>query len=194
MKTKMKRSLLVVLMLGTLIGYANENNTSTTVLDAKKVKVEFKSVKKGQTITINDENGSQVYNQKIENSGTYSRFFNLTALKNGIYTAELNKDYEILIKTFKVENGNVTFLSEENNKVFKPVIRNEENLVLISKIDFNNKPLNVVIYYKDEVILSETVNGNDILSRVYKLSETEKGNYKVVINTNNRMYIKDFSI
>ena len=189
----MKRSLLVILMLGTLIGYANENNTSNT-LDARKVKVEFKAVKKGQTLTINDKDGTQIFNQEIKNSGDYSRFFDLTALNNGVYTAELNKDFEILIKTFKVENQKVTFLSSETEKIFKPVIRNEKDLILISKMDFNNEPLNVVIYYKNEIIVSETINGDEVLNRVYKLSETEKGDYKVIVNTDNRMYIKDLTI
>ena len=190
----MKRSLLVILMLGTLIGYANENNTSTTTLDAKKVKVEFKAVKEGQTLTINDKEGTQIFNQEIKTSGDYSRFFNLTALTNGIYTAELDKDFEILVKTFKVENQKVTFLSSETKKVFKPVIRNKKDLILISKMNFNNEPLKVVIYYKGEIVLSETVNGENLLSRVYKLSETKKGDYKVVVNTDNKIYSKDFTI
>ena len=189
----MKTSLLVILMLGTLISYANENNTSTT-LDAKKVKVEFKAVKKGQTLTINDKYGTQIFNQEIENSGNFSKFFNLTALDNGIYTAELNKDFEILIKTFKVENQKVTFLDAETKKIFKPVIRNEKDLILISKMGFNNKPLKVEIYYEDEIVYSETVKGENLLNRVYKLSEAEKGEYKVVVNTDNRIYIKDITI
>jgi hypothetical protein len=38
------------------------------------------------------------------------------------------------------------------------------------------------------------VTGEKVLNRVYKLSETEKGAYKVIINCNNRTYKKDFTI
>lgn len=190
----MKKILLVVLMLGTLVNYANENTASSTNLNAKKVLVEFKSVKKGQSLTIKDKNGTKIFDQKIENTGNYSKLFNLTALKNGIYTVELDKDYEILIKTFKVEDKLVTFLSEENKKVYKPVIRNEKDLILISKITFDNEPIKVTIHYKNEIILSETIRGNGILSKVYKLSETENGTYTVVINTDDRRYVKEFTL
>ena len=195
MKTRIKKSILVALMFGTLIGYAKENNNNSNEFTTKKaVKVEFKNVKKGQTLTIKDQKGSTIYNKEITNSGNYSRLFNFSALENGVYTAELNKDFEILIKKFKVKNGLVTFFDIKNKKVFKPVIRKEANKILISKIAFNKEPLKVVIYYNDEVIYSETVRGNKILNRIYSLSKKQVGKYKIIINSDNRLYIKDFTI
>ena len=194
MKTTIKKTLLVALMFGTLIGYAKEKTKLANSASGKRVKVEFKAVKKGQALTIKNENGVTIYKQRIQNSGTYSKIFNLRNLEDGLYTTELEKDFEIIVKKIEVKNGIVTFLNEESEKVFKPVIRTEGDLVLISKIAFNKQPLKVILYYKDNMILSETVKGKELLNRVYKLSETEKGNYKIVINTDNRMYIKDFTI
>jgi hypothetical protein len=194
MKITIKKSLLVALMFGTLICYANDKNVAIINLDAERVMIEFKSVKKGQILAIKDVDGITIYNQEIKNSGDYSKLFNLTALKNGKYTAELDKDFEVLIKTFKVEDNFVSFLTKENKKVYKPVIRNKENLILISKINFENEPLKVFLYYKEEVIFSKIVTGKQILNRIYKLSESEKGDYKVIIYSNNRIYFKEFTI
>ena len=192
MTNKMKKIILVALMFGTLISYANENiNTE----DAKKtVKVEFNNVKKGQTLTIKNSNGLTVYNNEIQNSGDYSKTFDFSALENGIYSAELNKDFEIVIKQFNVENGLVTFLNNKDQKIFKPIIRTEGELLLISKINFNNEPLKVSLYYNDEAVLSETLSGDKILKRVYKLSQKETGVYKVVISSDERTYSKEFKI
>ena len=194
MKTTIKKTLLVALMFGTLIGYAKEKTKLANTASGKRVKVEFKAVKKGHALTIKNENGVTIYKQRIQNSGTYSKIFNLRNLEDGLYTTELEKDFEIIVKKIEVKNGNVTFLNNETEKVFKPVIRTKGELVLISKIAFNKQPLKVILYYNDHVILSETIEGKELLNRVYKLSETEKGNYKIVINTDNRMYIKDFTI
>ncbi len=194
MKTTMKKILLVVLMLGTLISYANDNITSDNTLNAKRVKVEFRAVKKGQTLTIKDDKGTTLYNQVVTTSGNYSRLFDLTALENGSYTAELDKDFEVIIKPFIVDNGLVTFLGEKKEKIFKPVIVNKNDLVLISKIEFNNKPLNVTIYHENEIILTEKVKGGIYLNRAYSLAESPRGNYKVIIATNNRTYSKDIRI
>ncbi|AUC21249.1 hypothetical protein BTO15_03620 [Polaribacter sejongensis] len=192
MTNKMKKIILVALMFGTLISYANENiNTE----DAKKtVKVEFNNVKKGQTLTIKNSNGLTVYNNEIQNSGDYSKTFDFSALENGIYSAELNKDFEIVIKQFYVENGLVTFLNNKDEKIFKPIIRTEGELLLVSKINFNNEPLKVTLYYNDEAVLSETLSGDKILKRVYKLSQKETGIYKVIVSSDERTYSKEFNI
>ncbi|QXP71348.1 hypothetical protein H0I29_04495 [Polaribacter sp. R2A056_3_33] len=191
---KIKKIILVALMFGTLITNANEKD-NTNYKEAKKtVKVEFNNVKKGQTLTIKNSNGLTVYNNEIQNSGDYSKTFDFSALENGIYSAELNKDFEIVIKQFNVENGLVTFLNNKDEKIFKPIIRTEGELLLISKINFNNEPLKVTLYYNDETVLSETISGDKLLKRVYKLSEKEVGAYKVVISSDQRTYTKEFKI
>ncbi|UWD31172.1 hypothetical protein OEG92_01280 [Polaribacter sejongensis] len=191
---KIKKIILVALMFGTLITNANEKD-NTNYKEAKKtVKVEFNNVKKGQTLTIKNSNGLTVYNNEIKNSGDYSRTFDFSALENGIYSAELNKDFEIVIKQFYVENGLVTFLNNKDEKIFKPIIRTEGDLLLVSKINFNNEPLKVTLYYNDEVVLSETISGDKLLKRVYKLSEKEVGAYKVVVSSDERTYSKEFNI
>ena len=194
MRTTIKKSLLVALMFGTLISYANENTTPTNTVDVKRVKVEYKTVKKGHALTIKTENGLIIYKQIIDSPGTYSKVFDLTNLEDGFYTTELERDFEIHVKKIEVKNGLVTFLKKENKKIFKPVIRTEGDLLLISKITFNKEPLKIVLYYNNDVILSETVKGKELLNRVYKLSKSERGAYKVVINTDNRTYTKDFTI
>ena len=191
---KINKIILVALMFGTLITSANEKD-NTNYKEAKKtVKVEFNNVKKGQTLTIKNSNGLTVYNNEIKNSGDYSRTFDFSALENGIYSAELNKDFEIVIKQFYVENGLVTFLNNKDEKIFKPIIRTEGDLLLVSKINFNNEPLKVTLYYNDEVVLSETISGDKLLKRVYKLSEKEVGAYKVVVSSDERTYSKEFNI
>ena len=192
MKT-LKKITLVALMLGTLIGYANEDKKDTDNRARKTIKVEFNNVKEGQTLTIKDEQGNAVYNNEIKNAGNFSRIFNISVLEDGIYTAELNKDFEIIVKTFYVKNGLVTFLKNEDEKIFKPVIRTKDNLLFISRLAFENNALDVVIYYNDEVILSETTVGKK-LDRTYKLSKKRTGTYKIVVNSNNRSYTKKFTL
>ncbi|QNM85394.1 hypothetical protein H9W90_14585 [Polaribacter pectinis] len=194
MKTTIKNYIVVALMLGTLLGYANESNTSFKSIDGKRVKVEFNAVKKGNTLTIKQRNGVILYSSEIKNAGTFSKIFDLSALTSGNYIAELEKDFEIIKKSFKVENGTVIFTSDDETE-FKPVIRTQNELVLISKISFSHKPVEVTIYYKDDVIYSETiVDTKEILNRVYKVSNEQKGTYRVVVNTNKKSYTQDFKI
>ncbi|MGK0422378.1 MAG: hypothetical protein ACJAVE_001207 [Polaribacter sp.] len=192
MKSTIKKYLVVVMMLGTLINYANENKNSLNTIDGRRVKVEFKTVKKGHTLSIKDESGIVMYSQEIIKPGNYSQIFDLSKLQKGNYTTELEKDFEITIKSFSVLDGQILFKDEKT--IFKPVVRIKDNLILISKMNFEKEPLKVVLYYNDEIILSEnTTDSSDIINRVYRLSKKIKGNYKVIVKTDNRTYKKDFN-
>jgi hypothetical protein len=192
MKSTIKKYLVVVMMLGTLINYANENKNSINAIDGKRVKVEFKTVKQGHTLSIKDESGTVMYSQEIKKSGTYSQIFDLSKLSKGNYTTELEKDFEITIKYFSVLDGKISFKDEKT--IFKPVIRIKDNLILISKMNFEKEPIKIVLYYNDEVILSEnTTDSSDITNRVYRISKKIKGNYKIIVNSDNRAYKKDFN-
>jgi hypothetical protein len=159
----------------------------------KKLKVEFKIVKKGQILSIKRANGSTIYTQQIKNTGNYSSVFDLSQLPEGKYTTELEKDFEIIIKSFSVVSGKVSFESEK--KIFKPVIRIENNLVLIAHINFEKTPININLYYNNELILSEeAINTEAILKRVYRLSNEEKGNYSIIVHSGDRHYTKKFTI
>lgn len=196
MKTTIKKILVVVAMLGTLLNYANENETSLNLLGKKKLKVTCKEVKKGNILSIKDMAGTTVYSQTIKNSGNYAAIFDLSNLETGNYITELEKDFEIIIRDFTVLKGNITFMEEK--KLFKPVIRTKNNLVLVSQTAFNKEPMQVVIYYKDEIIFSETVkrDSKKFLTRVYRLDEEIKGDYKVLVRNRNtkNSYLKDFTI
>ena len=193
MKTIIKKYLIVAFIFGTYISYAIENSKISNTVPVKSVKIEFKSVKKGHTLTLKDESATTIYKEEIQNSGDYSKLFNFKNIENGSYTIELEKDFEIIIKKMKVDNGAVSYI-KETDKIFKPSIRLKSDLLLISKVSFVKKPLNITLYYKDVMIHSEKVDGENLVNRVYKLSNTEKGAYKVVIASDNRNYVKHFRI
>ena len=152
MRTTIKKTMVLVLIFVTFISSAIENSKSNKLVSVKRVKVEFRNVKKGQTFIIRNENKNIVHKQKIVKLGTFSKVFDLTNLKDGIYTSEVEKDFEISIKKFSVSNGYVTFIKEESKKIFKPLIRLKGDLLLISKVSFK-EPLNIVLYYEENTIV-----------------------------------------
>ncbi len=193
MKTIIKKYLVTFTILVSLANYATENNISTPI-DGKKVKVEFIAVKKGQVLSIRNANSIIMYSDVIEMAGNYARTFDLTGLENGKYRIELEKNFETIIKPFLVKNRLVTFLPEENKTIFKPVIRIEDNLLLISKISLENQPVKITLYYKGDVIYTENTRDGKILNRVFRLLKNKKGNYTVAISANEKKYSKRFKI
>ena len=189
------RVLTAVFMMATFINYGNNTDLkNNNVFNAKQVKVVFKAVKKGQQLSIKNNNGVVLYTESIEKQGLLAKVFDFSKLNDGNYTLELEKDFSIVVKSLKIV-GNEVIIDENSTKViFKPVVRNVDDKLMISKIAFDEKPLQVDLYFKDEIIYSETIKGNTILKRVYKLDKRIKGNYKVVLHNNERSYINNFKI
>ena len=92
MRTTIKKTMVLVLIFVTFISSAIENSKSNKLVSVKRVKVEFRNVKKGQTFIIRNENKIIVHKQKIVKLGTFSKVFDLTNLKDGIYTSEVEKE------------------------------------------------------------------------------------------------------
>lgn len=194
MKTTVKKILLVAIMFGTFIGYAKKTTEPTHTVDCKNVKVEFKSVKAGHTLTIKNDNAKTFFKQLIHKNGDFTKSFDLSALPDGNYKAELNKEFEIIEKPFTINNGIVAFSISANKTIYKPLIVNKEELLFIYKNNFNNEALNISIFYENKIIAKDIIKGEGKLKKVYKLSKDKKGNYKVIVKSNNREYIKNIII
>ena len=65
---------------------------------------------------------------------------------------------------------------------------------MISKITFDKKPLEIALFFKGEIIYSETIKGGPIVNRIYKLDLKAKGDYKDVIENNGRTYNEIFKL
>lgn len=191
MKTIKRIVLGVALMLGTFTNYAN-NTELDNLLDTKKVRVVFKGAKKGHQLKIKDNNGINLHFENVSRTGNLIKFFDFSNLKDGNYTLELEKEFEIIIKSFYIRGTKVVFDGEIKEKIFKPVIRTKKNRLMITKINFYKKPLKVEIYYKNEMIYSDSIKGEKLINRVYKLDELKAGNYKVIIQNDGRSFSKNF--
>lgn len=192
MKMTIRKIVFVALMLGTLNSYA----TGTTLVEKKgtEAKVEFVTVKKGQHLYIKNSEGTILQEKTLEADSSIENAFDFASFQNGYYTLEVNKDFQIEVIPFTVVAGNPTFYKKEEKTIFKPVVRTESNHVLVSKLEFDATPLQVTIYYEGEVIFKDTVKGERILQRVYKLKKDIKGSYKVVMKANDRTYTNEFSL
>lgn len=192
MKTIKTTIIGAIFMFASIVNYANTNFNDD--FSAEKVTIVFNNAKTGHELTIRSNDGIILHTETVKRNGNLVKLFDFSKLENGNYTLELEKDFEIEIKSIKIENNIVTFNNEVEKIIFKPVVRNVENRLLISKLAFDKEPLMVSVYFKDELIYSETVKGDNVLNRVYKLDETAKGEYRVVMYNNGRSFINEFKL
>ncbi|MBC2843758.1 hypothetical protein [Winogradskyella flava] len=186
MKTLIKSILVVAGMLGTYTSYANE---TSDILPT------FKYINAGDSISVTDASGEVIYSGHINYSGNLIKLFDFSKLKDGIYTVEVGKDFEIEIVNINVKNQVVTLLKDSQEKIFKPVFRAEDSKLIISKLALDSKEMKVELYFGDDLIHTETVESSDkILNRVYRLDKSNRGEYTAIIRSNGRVYVENFRI
>lgn len=196
-----KKVFIMVALLATVIGYANEPSFFIFKNDADLTILTLKYAKEGNLFSIKDENGVVLYKETIQQTGIYSKGFDLTALPDGDYFMELNKDLELRSIPFSVSSNLVTFDKENEKVFFKPYVRAKKNRILLTKLALNFEPLDVKIYYEDfnayggyNLIHSEEITDTQNIERIYKLDRKEKGTYKLVFNSDGRQYVEYLNI
>lgn len=170
----------------TIASNASENFPSDPIKNINKTSITLNNVKQGNQLLIKDNHGIVIYKEKIKTAGTYSKGFDLTALPDGHYFFELEKDIEIKFIPFKVDSKKV-ILNNEETTVYKPFITCKNNYIYLTQLALNNDALDVKIYNgNEELLYSEQIKNTKTIEKAYKLSK--KGNYKMVLTSNGRTY------
>lgn len=200
MKKTIKHTLVVMAMLGVITSYANLNPTLPLIENVKTTILKLTDVRQGQRLLIKSKNGTILYKESIKETGAYTKEFDLTSLPNGNYFFELEKDVYIQIIPFNVSFGTVVFSKENEVRVFKPIVRTQNNKVLVSKLSLKQQPMTLEIYYDNpngpgfESVYSEKIANTKVIERIYSLDKNKPGNYKIVTKVDGRVYTQIVTI
>lgn len=195
MKRLVKTSLVIVVMFATMVSYANEFPSLTKERTKTVKNITFKNVKQGSLLLIKDSNELILYKELIEKSGSYSKGFDLTALPNGNYYFELDKQVEISVIPFQVKAGMVEFKKDEEYKIFKPVVYVKDRYAYISRMSFIKNPIEIKVYNEDDnLVLSEKLEESKSLKRVYNFSKIKEGNYTIIFKSEGRVFKNSIKI
>lgn len=186
-----KKSILLVTVFVSMLSNANEINSLYSKDDIKNTALTITDLKEGNLLTIKDYYGEVLYKELIKVSGTYRKGFNLKSLPEGDYFFEVEKDFEIKTIPFIIKSNVVVILKANETSSYKPSIRQRDNLVFISKLSPSLENVKISVYSignnGSELLYSENIEGVQTVERVYKL---EKGDYKIVFNSNNQEFTK----
>ena len=198
MKKAIQKHLLLVAVLVTMVNYASNVSPLNEDENIKKTVLTLNNVKEGQQLLIKDVNQIILYKEKISNSGDYRKGFDLTALPDGDYYFELNKDVVIEVIPFVVNNNVVTFNKVKKIQIFKPFVSLKENTVLVSSLSLNAEPVELSIYFEIEgtmeLIYKESISNTVNIQKAYKLDATKEGSYRVLFKTKDRTFSNNINL
>ncbi|MGJ5642917.1 hypothetical protein [Formosa sp. S-31] len=203
MKNVMKLSICVLLAVSSIAtGYAKTFSSKKDDKEKMEITLSLRYVKEGQQLLIKDLNGLIIYKEEIEETGYYNHKFDLTNLPNGDYYFEHQKAFQIKIIPFQVSTNDVSFKTEAEMLIYKPVVKFKNNQLLLTKLALEKEDLNVKIYYDAtpnsssdyDLIYTETITNTLNIERIYQLSPKQKGDYKIILESNGRTYTENISI
>lgn len=178
----------MVTLFATLLSFANESKLLIGK-DSKKTALVLNSVKQGDLISIKDNNGIILYKESVETTGIYKKGFDLTLLPDGNYFFEIDKDLEISTIPFKVEANSVLFDKKDEITFYKPYIRLKDDVVYVTKLSLKSETIKISVYEEQnnsfELVYTEI---NENVNSFEKALKLENGNYKIIINSNNKVY------
>lgn len=186
-----RKGFLMLALIATSLSFANETSFYSIKDDAKKTELTLTDVKVGNELTIKDSNGTILYTEQIKKSGNYIKGFDFTLLPDGAYVFELDKDIEIKTIPFTINNSNIVIKKGEESSNFKPYFKQKNDFLFVTKLSPDMKAVKISIYADNSneysLLLEESIKGNQTVERIYKL---QKGNYKIVVNSNNKVFTK----
>lgn len=192
-----KKVFLMVAMIATVMGYANETSFYINNSDDNLTILTLDNVEQGNLFTIKDENNTTIYKELIKEQGIYRKGFDFTSLNDGNYFFELDKDVEISVIPFIVKYNVVTFNKEAAKTIFKPVSIVKEDKVFVTKLSLNKAPLKIEIFFAGdftsddyELVHAETIKDTKYIQRIFKLISLDEGKYKIVYHTEGRDFVK----
>lgn len=196
MKDLIKKSVVVIVMITTIIGYAKGENPGKRINKENTTTLSINNVEKGNKLLIKDNQGIVLYKETIQKSGSYLKGFDLSELPDGIYFFELVKNIQMEIIPFEMANHKAVIKKTNKDIIYKPYVRTKESRIFVTNLSLNKSPLKITIFYAsdnvtfDYQIFSETIKNTQDIQRVYKLDGTKKGTYKIVINTEGKTFVE----
>lgn len=196
MKNLARKSLVAVGLMMSLSTLANDNELAIKEKETNVTSIRFENVIQGSSLTIKDENGLVLYNESIEQSGDYSKGFDLSSLPNGDYFFELNSELKLVVIPFNVDASEVVLDKGSEESIYKPAVITKENMVYVSRTAIDESPLSCKIYYADNYDLVHRAKFEEMeeVNKAYDFSTAKKGNYVFVFESKGRKFTKNVKI
>ena len=189
MKNLIKKSLLIVAVLTTVVINANNiNNVFVNVIDAKLIDLKLNNSDGDLQISIKDTYGEVLHIEEFEGSSFYQKY-DLNTLPVGDYYFEIEGQTKINKMPFKVTSKGIEFQNEINSTYYKPTIRQEGDLVFITKVALTDENLTIVLYDHDSnTLYKEELNNNVELGKTLNLVKLKAGSYNLLLKSGGKVF------
>ena len=195
MKTMIKKSVLLVALLFTVVANASsgKNGVTLKVVDAKLMQLSMDNHYGEFEITVKDDFGV-VLHKEVLNEMNASKKYDFGAMPIGNYNLEIETKTKIESVEFKVTSKDIVIV-KRSDICFKPVVHVVDDRVSISKLSLKGEKMEVSIYdNENHLIYYQKVNKGPNLGVRLSFEILGAGNYSASVYSAGRLFTEDFTI
>jgi hypothetical protein len=144
-------------------------------------------------ISIENDKGEKVYYKETDaDSKDYRKVFDFSNLEKGDYKLSVSMNGLTTERLFKIDNENIAVGKE--NSLIEPYFAFKDGVLKMSYLNFPEENISLNFYTNDDLVYSKELGNKFNVTEGYDLSKLEKGNYTVVLSTNNKSYTYDVNL
>jgi len=139
-------------------------------------------------IQLFDENSNLIYSMETEAPiEDLTKRYNLSGLEDGNYLYIVKTNLEKVTKHLAIEDGQVHVM--DIRKTLSPYIYQQDDLVKVSYLNFENENIKMYVYSQNGKLLSENELGNEFaIHKGIRLSDLNPGTYELVLANDYDVY------
>ncbi len=190
MKNLIKKNLLIVALFFAVVTNATNinNNVKVTLINSKLIDLKLENSDGDLTISVIDAYGEILYTENFEGN-YFSKKYDLNTLPAGNYYFEFEGETRINLMPFKVTSKGFEFKNQIESTFYKPIVRQEGDLVFISKTAFNKEDFEIYLYdNQSNILYQEKLKGDINLGKSLNLKNLTSGNYKIVMKSAGKVF------
>jgi len=192
MKTVLKVTAVVALMLSTVVSSAKERLDVVALNKAKSLLLVIQDSSQDLAVRLVDSDFNTIYSETIKSSNINKKF-DLKNLNDGTYYFYTSNDLRDIAYTISISDNVLSIVSEEEK--VKPFFRKTEDKVLMNFLNSEKSSVEIKLYDEDNrLVFSEIRNEEVIVEKAFDFSKAFPGVYTVIISDENNSYTESFIV
>ena len=182
-------SLTFILFLISNVAVANNYNPTLTV-EGNKLYVSIDQVSEQTIVWVEDTNGFTWIEEKVVDTGTFKKVFNLEKLPEGSYNLIIKSAYKETVQPIMISNSAMIIDESKRAEYFQANLSKKWTKMNLSLQNPTKSEVRLtVINMKGIKVFHDTVKEN-IIDKSYNLRFLPSGNYAVVVDNGHDVLTK----
>lgn len=192
--TKMKKQITkavaaIVLLASGFLASANESEReiSLSTENQKAVVLKMNNIKAGTQISLRDENGKLLFEDKAD-ANQYGKVFNLSLLEKGQLQLEIENEETLEIMSIEVTESAASIKKGSEQVFNKPIVKhNGDQMKIYFGESQSGMKITVLDQYGD-VAFKDRVKSSDSSLKRYDVSKLSSGKYNIQFTADGRSF------